>query len=147
MSIPDKVTAPATTPQVITTSAVSEHVLQWASDAARDVFIHSDNLLKVIVSVAAAGMASGIRFQYRFATNAALTGTPITVGDSGIILPADLAAGDSHEFRIRPVPLPLGYDFSGGWFALESEAATTGFAVFMDLRDKPDRTNIVYAAP
>ncbi|KKL62494.1 hypothetical protein LCGC14_2184660, partial [marine sediment metagenome] len=34
MSIPDKVTAPATTPQVITTSAVSEHVLQWASDAA-----------------------------------------------------------------------------------------------------------------
>ncbi len=147
MSYPDLILAPCTTPQVVTAAAVSEHVLQWPSDLARQVFIHSQHLLRVIVSVAPADLDSGIRFEYRFATNAALTGTPLVVADSGILLPAVLTANSVHEFRIKPIALPLGYDFSGGWFNVVSESASGGFALYWDMVDGADNLDPVNAAP
>lgn len=147
MSFPDFLTSPCTTPQVVTTDVVSEHVVQTPADIARKMFINSDHLLVVRVAVAAAGMASGIRFQYRAATNAALTGSPITLADSGILLPAVLTANSVHRFRIKPIALPVGYDFFGGWFDLVNEAASGGFAVYWDLTDDADSVDVVDATP
>jgi hypothetical protein len=139
MSYTDLITTASRTPQVITTDAVSEHVNEAPNDTARGIFIHSNNIIRVQVAVAAAGMASGIRFEYRFDTEAGLaSGSQIVVADSGIILPAALTLGVVIEFRCRPMYIASGYDFQGGFYNLVSEAASGGTAFIMDIRGGAD---------
>lgn len=127
------------TPQVITTDAVSERVVQWPNDAARDVFVHSENTILIRVRVAAAGMASGIRFQYRFDTQADLaSGSEIIVAETPIYLPAALTLNKTLELKLPHIKLASGYDFSGMYYDLVSEAASGGFAVDAALVDGPE---------
>lgn len=148
MSIPDLATTFSRTPQVITTDAVSEHVNSHPNDAARRLFVRSDNIIRVEVAVAAAGMASGIRFEFRIDTAAGLaSGNQLVLGDSGILLPAVLLANTVHEFRIKPIKVPAGYDVSGVFYNLVSEAASGGFAVYADLRAGSDSIDAVDSAP
>lgn len=123
--------------QVITASVVSDIVNSFGSDAAREVFIKEPHLIKVIVAVVAAGGAEGIRVEFRVATNAALTGSPLVLGDSGILLPAQLeAVGVMHQFRTRPIALPSGYDFWGIYYNVVSSAFSGGFALTTWLADE-----------
>ena len=123
--------------QVITTDVVSDIVNSFDSDAAREVFIKEPHLIKAIVAVLAAGGAEGIRIEFRVATNAALTGSPLVIGDSGILLPAQLeAVGVMHQFRTRPIALPSGYDFWGIYYNVVSSAFSGGFALTTWLADE-----------
>jgi len=103
--------------------------------------------MRIIVAVAAAGLDSGIRVLYRFATNAALTGTPLVLADSGILLPAVLTAGAMIHVPIQNRKLPEGYDFSGAWFDVVSEAGSGGFALRVDLVDAPESVPAINATP
>lgn len=148
MSIPDLITQFSRTPQVITTDAVSEHVNSMPSDLARQVFIHSDNMIRITVAVAAAGMASGMRVEFRVDTEAGLaSGDQLVIGNSGILLPAQLTIRSVHEFRIKPMALPAGYDFQGLFYNLVSEAASGGFAVYADMVAGAERLDPVTSAP
>ena len=116
--------------QVITTDIVSDIVMTVGSDAKRNVFMTPPNIIKVLVAVVAAGMAEGIRVEFRAATNAGLTGSALVLGDSGILLPAQLeTVGVLHQFRLRPIELPSGYDFFGIFYNLVNNPASGGFAL------------------
>lgn len=144
MAIPDKLTEYASTPQVITTDAVSEFVNSWPNDAARNVFMHSEHLIRIQVAVAAAGMAEGITFEYRFDTQADLnSGSQIVCGSTGLVLPANLSVGDVYYIAIAPRKLPSGYDFSGVYYNLHTNPASGGFAVISALVDGPERIDTV----
>ena len=123
--------------QVITTDVVSDLVNSFGSDAARNVHMNEPHLIKALVAVLAAGGTEGIRIEARWSTTAALTGTPIVVGDSGIILPAQLeAVGVIHQFRCRPIKLAAGYDFFGVYYNLVTNPASGGFALTTWLADE-----------
>lgn len=140
MGIPDKITTFCDSPQVITTDAQSEHIIEFPSDAARNVFFHSEKLIRLIVGVAAAGMAEGMRVEFRFDTQADLqSGNQIIVGASRLLLPAMLVIRSVHYFRCNPIALPSGYDFAGLFFDLHTNPASGGFALYADLVDGPER--------
>ena len=125
--------------QVITTDVVSDVVNSFGSDAAREIFIREPHLIKFMPTVIAAGMASGIRVEFRVATNAALTGSPLVIGDSGVILPAQLEVvgiNALHQFRTRPIALPSGYDFWGIYYNVVNSALSGGFALRTWLADE-----------
>jgi len=123
--------------QVITTDVVSDLVNTFGSDAARNVFFNEPHIIKAMVTVIAAGMAEGIRIEARWSTTAALTGSPIVVGDSGVILPAQLeTVGVIHQFRCRPIKLAAGYDFFGVYYNLVTNPASGGFALTTWLADE-----------
>jgi len=123
--------------QVITTDVVSDVVNSFGSDAKREIFIKEPHLIKVLVAVIAAGGTEGIRVEFRVATNAALTGSPLVIGDSGILLPAQLeTVGVLHQFRTRPIALPSGYDYWGLYFNVVSSAFSGGFALTSWLADE-----------
>lgn len=124
--------------QVITVDAVSDIVNSYGNDAARNVFMKEPHLIKVLVAVIAAGMAEGIRIEFRFDTEAGLnSGSQIICGDSGVILPAQLeTVGVMHQFRTRPIKLASGYDFSGIYYNLISNPASGGFALTTWLADE-----------
>jgi len=123
--------------QVITTDDVSDIVNSFGSDAKREIFIKEPHLIKVLVAVIAAGGTEGIRVEFRVATNAALTGSPLVIGDSGILLPAQLeTVGVLHQFRTRPIALPSGYDYWGLYYNVVSSAFSGGFALTSWLADE-----------
>ena len=123
--------------QVITTDAVSDIVNTFGSDAARNVFFNEPYLVKVMVTVIAAGGAEGIRIEFRCDTDAGLATAPIVIGDSGILLPTQLEkVGRLHQFRIRPIKLPSGYDFQGIYYNVVSSAFSGGFALRTWLGDE-----------
>jgi len=126
--------------QVITTDVVSDLVNSFGNDEARNVFMNEPHLIKVLVAVLAAGGAEGIRVEARWSTTAALTGSPIVVGDSGILLPAQLeAVGVLHQFRCRPVKLAAGYDYFGIYYNVVTSAFSGGFALTTWLADEGAR--------
>jgi len=123
--------------QVITVDVVSDLVNSFGSDAARNVFMNEPFLIKVLVAVLAAGGAEGIRIEARWDTAAGLASSPIVVGDSGILLPAQLeAVGVLHQFRCRPVKLAAGYDFFGLYYNVVTSAFSGGFALTSWLADE-----------
>ena len=127
MSIPDLLTAPSLTEVTFTTAAIIGNVNEWPNDAERNVFIHSDNLFRIQVSTVFAGMASGVRFEYRFDTQADLaSGSHLIVASTEIIPVADMVANARFYLRIPPRRVPSGYDFSGVFAVPESEAASGG---------------------
>ena len=124
--------------QVITTDVVSTIVNSFGSDKARDVFMREPHLIKVLVAVIAAGGTEGIRIEFRFDTAASLaSGSEIVVGDSGILLPAQLeTVGVMHQFRLRPIKLPEGYDFCGIYYNVVTNVFSGGFALTTWLADE-----------
>ena len=123
--------------QVITVDVVSDLVNTFGSDAARNVHMNEPHLIKTLVAVIAAGGAEGLRIEARWATNAALTGSPIVVGDSGILLPAQLeTVGVIHQFRCRPIKLAAGYDFFGVFYNVVTNVFSGGFALTTWLADE-----------
>ena len=123
--------------QVITSDVVSDLVLTFGSDAKRNVFMNEPHLIKVLVAVVAAGGAEGITIEMRADTAAGLATAPIVIGSSGLILPAQLeVVGKIHEFRIRPIALPVGYDFMGIYYNVHTNVFTTGFALTTWLADE-----------
>jgi len=141
MSIPDKITSFSDSPQVITSAAVSEHQISFASDKERDVFIHSEKMIRIIVAVVGSGLTQGMRVEFRFDTEAGLnSGDHIIAGVSRILLPEVMTTiGDMHLFRVDPIRLPEGYDFAGLWYAVVSTSGAGGFAVYADMVDGPER--------
>jgi len=124
--------------QVVTVDAVSDIVNSFGSDAARNLFIGKPYLIKVLVAVIAAGGTEGIRVEFRIDTAAGLaSGSQIVLGDSGIILPAQLeTVGVLHQFRTRPIAVPSGYDFWGIYYNVVSTAFSGGFALTTWLADE-----------
>ena len=124
--------------QVITTDAVSSVVNSFGSDAKREIFVRKPHLIKVMVAVLAAGGAEGIRAEFRVDTEAGLaSGSAIVIGDSGIILPAQLeVVGVLHQFRTRPIALVAGYDFWGLYYNVVTSAFSGGFALTSWLADE-----------
>ena len=141
MGIPDKITSFSTSPQVITGAAVSEHVISFPSDKERDVFIHSEHMIRIIVAVVCAGLAEGMRVEFRFDMQANLASSDyIVAGVSRILLPEVMTTiGDTHQFRVDPIRLPEGYDFAGLYYAVVTNPGSGGFAVYADLVDGPER--------
>ena len=123
--------------QVITTDVVSDLVNTFGSDAARNVFFNEPHLIKAMVTVIAAGGTQGLRIEYRVDTAAGLATAPIVIGDSGILLPAQLeVVGRLHQFRLRPIKLPAGYDFHGIYYNVVDTAFSGGFALRTWLADE-----------
>lgn len=123
MSIPDLITTYSTL-QSFTTTVVSEFVNEWPNDAERNVFIHSDHLLRFQVGTVFASMSSGLRIQYRFDTAASLaSGSQLIIAETEIIPVADMVAGARFYLRIPPRRVPSGYDFSGVFYVPVSQAA------------------------
>ncbi len=145
MGIPDKITSFSTSPQVIQGAAVSEHVIEFPSDLARSVFIHSEHMVRVIVAVVCAGLTEGMRVEFRFDMQANLASSDyIVAGVSRILLPEVMTAvGDVHQFRVDPIALPAGYDFAGLYYAVVSSSGSGGFAVYADLVDGAERLNVL----
>jgi hypothetical protein len=96
------------------------------------------HLIKSLVAVIAAGGTEGIRIEFRVDTAASLaSGSEIVIGDSGIILPAQLeTVGVLHQFRLRPIAVPSGYDFWGIFYNVVSTAFSGGFALTTWLADE-----------
>jgi len=137
----DLITQFSITPQIITASAVSEVVNSFASDAARELFMREPYLIKSRVAVVAAGGAQGLRIEFRVATNAALTGSPLVLGDSGLLLPGQLeTVGVLHQFRLRPIKLASGYDFWGIYYNVISASFSGGFALMTGIADEGPET-------
>jgi len=129
--------------QIITTDVVSTVVNTFGSDKERNVFMNKPNLIKVLVAVVAAGGAEGIRVEYRVDTNANLTTAPIVIGDSGILLPTQLeTVGKIHEFRLRSIAIPEGYDFHGIFYNVVSSAFSGGFALTTWLADEGSEAGV-----
>ena len=149
MSIPDLITQFSRTPQVLVAGdVVSEHVNPLPSDKARQVFIHSDNMIRITVAVIPTGMATGLRVEFRVDTEAGLaSGNELVLGDSGILLPGQLTLNSVHEFRIKPMALPEGYDFQGLFYNFLNEAAGGGFALYADMVAGAEKLDPVTAAP
>lgn len=149
MGHPDLITTFSHTPQVLTAGdVVSERVNSMPSDKARQVFIHSDNMVRIIVAVAPTGMATGLRVEFRVDTAAGLaSGNELVIGDSGILLPAELTIRSVHEFRIKPMALPEGYDFQGLFYNFLNESAGGGFALYADMVAGAEKLDPVTAAP
>lgn len=124
--------------QVITTDVVSTIVNSFGSDKARNVFMRKPYLVKVLVAVVAAGGDEGIRVTFRFDTAASLaSGSEIVIGDSGILLPAQLETiGVTHQFRTRPIKLAAGYDYCGIFYNVVTSAFSGGFALTTWLADE-----------
>lgn len=125
--------------QIITSSVVSDIVNSFGSDAKRELFIREPYLIKFMPTVIAAGGASGIRVEFRVATDAALTGSPLVLGDSGIIMPDQLenvGIKSLHQFRLRPIALPSGYDFSGIYYSVIGAVFSGGFKLITWLADE-----------
>uniref|UniRef100_A0A6M3KSX1 Uncharacterized protein n=1 Tax=viral metagenome TaxID=1070528 RepID=A0A6M3KSX1_9ZZZZ len=113
--------------QDITVDVVSDIVLSFGSDAARNVFFRGDRLLKIKVTTTFATLTEGIRVEFRFDTEAGLaSGSEIVIADSGILLPANLTEKDLYQVMISPRSLPSGYDFCGVFYNVVSTAATAG---------------------
>ena len=142
MTIPDLLTSYCTSPQIITTDVVSEHTTEFPSDAAREVFVHSEKTIRIIVGVAAAGGAEGLRIQAAFDTAASLaSGSKIVAAETRILLPAELTLNQTHFLEVSAMSLPEGYDFFGLWFDVVTSAFSGGFAVYAALVDGPERKN------
>lgn len=123
--------------QAITVAVVSDVVNSFGSDAARNVFMRGDKVLKIKVTTTFATLTSGMRIDFRFSTAAALATAPIVLSSTGIILPANLVEGDLYQLEISPRKLPSGYDFCGVYYTPVNEAATAG-AVTTWLADGPE---------
>lgn len=148
MGIPDLITTFSDSPQIIQAAAVSEHVIQFPSDAVRSVFIHSDHMIRIIVAVAVGGLAEGMRVEFRFDTQANLaSGDNIVGGVSRILLPEVLTIRSIHQFRVDPIALPEGYDFAGLYYAVVTNPGSGGFAVYADLVDGAERLDVVDPTP
>lgn len=141
MGIPDKITSFSTSPQIITSSAISEHVISFPADLERSVFIHSEHMIRIIVAVVGSGLTQGMRVQFRFDMQANLASSDyIIAGNSRILLPEVMTTiGDSHQFRVDPIRLPEGYDFAGLYYEVISTVGAGGFAVYADMVDGPER--------
>lgn len=146
MSIPDLITQFCRTPQVISGDEVSEHQIEFPSDAERYVFIHSDNLIRITVAVIPGTMVAGMRAEFRFADDATLNSNYIVAGVSRILLPAALTLRSQHYFRINPMAIPDGFDFAGLFFVMEDDSPTGGFAVYADLVDGAEKFDAVDSA-
>ncbi len=143
MGIPDLITT-FCDPQVITTDVVSEHIIEFPSDEIRSVFIHSDNMIRIIVAVAGADMDEGMRVEFRFDMQADLaSGDQIIAGVSRILLPEVLTVRSIHQFRVDPIALPKGYDFAGLFFDVIDTAGDGTLAVYADMVDGAERLDVV----
>lgn len=144
MGIPDKITTFSDSPQIITTDAVSEHIISFPEDGIRSVFIHSENMIRIIVAVAVGGLTQGMRVEFRFDMQADLaSGDQIIAGVSRILLPEVLTIRSIHQFRVDPIALPEGYDFAGLFYDVVNTAGSGGFAVYADLVDGAERLDVV----
>ena len=144
MGIPDKITTFSDSPQVIEAAAVSEHLIEFPSDAIRTVFSHSDHMIRMIVAVLCAGLAEGMRVEFRFDMQADLaSGDQIIAGVSRLLLPEVLTLRSIHQFRVGPIALPEGYDFAGIYYAVVTNPGSGGFAVYTDLVDGAERLDVV----
>ncbi len=141
MSIPDIITTFSDSPQIVTTAAISEHVIEFATDEERSVFIHSENMIRIIVAVVGSGLTQGMRVEFRFDMQANLASSDyIVAGNSRILLPEVMTTiGDMHQFRVDPIRLPAGYDFAGLYYGVVSTAGAGGFAVYADMVDGPEK--------
>jgi hypothetical protein len=127
MSIPDYLTT-FSTAQAFTTEEVSDNVILFGSDAERNEFINTkDHIIRLQVTTVFAGMASGLRVQFRIDTAASLaSGSQLIVAETQIIPVADLVANARFYLRVNPRRWPDGYDYAGLWYAPVSEAASGG---------------------
>ena len=132
-TIKDFITSPSSTPQVITTDAVSEVVNQFPSSPQQIGL--KDMRYEFVVGVAAAGMASGINLQIRADTAAGLaSGSQLILGERPAVLPADLTVGAKFEIVIPSQLLPANYVYIGAYYDLVNEAASGGFAMYCSLK-------------
>lgn len=137
MGIPDMLTS-ILTAQEFTTTEVGDNVNEHPNDAERNTFVHSEHLLKFQVVTAFTGMASGLRIEYRFDTDATLaSGAQLVIASTAVIPVADMVAGARFYLRIPPTRVPSGYDFSGVFYVPVSEAASAG-SIIQALVDGPD---------
>jgi hypothetical protein len=143
MSIPDLITQFCTS-QAILASVVSEQVIEFPSDKERYAFIHSDNLIRLIVAVAdATGLNAGMRVEFRFDMQANLnSGDQIVAGASRVLTVDMLKRYSQHYFRINPMFIPEGFDFAGIYFDV---LGTNGgaFSVNVDLVHGAEKFDLV----
>jgi hypothetical protein len=127
--------------QLVTVAVVSDIVLSFGADGARNVFYGGDKLLKIKVTTTFATLTSGIRIEFRWDTAASLaSGSQIVLAATPIILPAKLVEGDLYQLSISPRRLPSGYDFCGVFYVPVNEAATAG-AFLTYLTDGPEEAD------
>ena len=132
--------------QAITVDVVSDLVLTFGSDAKRNVFMNEPHLIKVLVAVIAAGGAEGLTIEMRADTAAGLATAPIVIGSSGLILPGQMeTVGKIHEFRIRPIALPAGYDFMGIYYNVHTNVFSGSFALTTWLADEGSEAGLLDA--
>lgn len=131
--------------QAITVDVVSTVVNSFGSDAARNVFMLGNKLLKILVTTTFTDLTEGIRVEFRWDTAASLaSGSQIVLADTPILLPANLTAGDLYQLAISPRRLPSGYDFCGVYYNVVSTAAAAG-AFTTWLADGAESANAVDA--
>lgn len=132
-TIKDFITAFGLGTTSITTDAVGDNVIQFASSPQQIGL--KGMLVEFTVAVAAAGMAQGIRFELRADTQADLaSGSQVIVGDSGIILPAALTVGATFQVHVQPRVLASTFVFFGVFYNLVTDPASGSFAMFASLK-------------
>jgi len=117
------------TPQTITTDAVSEDIIQFASSPQQIGL--KGMLVEFVVGTAWSGADSGCSFELRADTAASLaSGSQVLCGTSGIVPVADLTAGARIEVHVRPRLLASTFVYFGAFYNLASEAASGGSTIF-----------------
>ena len=108
------------TAQAVTTDAVSENVIKLTADEQQPGI--NRPVVKILVTTAFAGMASGINIQLVDDDNASLSSPRVLSEVSGLVT-TDLAAGKMIQIPIPPRKLQ---QYIGLNFDLVSEAASAG---------------------
>lgn len=132
-TIKDFITSPSSTPQVITTTTVSEVVNQFPSSPQQIGL--KDMRYEFTVAVAGAGLGSGLTLQIRADTAASLaSGSQIVMAERVAIAVGDLTVGAKFELVIPSIKLPATYVYLGAWYLPVSGAGSGGFAMYCSLK-------------
>ena len=103
----------------------SKHAVEFPSDVERDEFLKKC-VVKFLVTTTFTGLADGLYFQLRIASNVNLSSDAVVIAQTGIILPAYLVKGDMYELAVPARRWVAGYDFFGVWYEKVSAVATAG---------------------
>lgn len=122
----------------------NKHVIEFANDVERNEFFKKA-VIKMIVKVGFTGLAEGMYFELRMASNVNLVTDAIVLASTGVLLPANLVIGDHYELTVPARRWPAGYDFFGTFYRKHTNVATAGtINTFLD--DGPEIGNVVDTA-
>jgi len=130
--------------QAVTTDAPCDNPITFGAAAP---FIGMKRpVVKILVSEAFTGMASGLNIQLRVDTNVNLATAPKVINELPAKKITELTLGDMHQMVIPPVQLEASYQHIGLYFDLVSEAASAG-KIIAWVEDKGESTDATtYAA-